>query len=154
MIWISSCILVTTSMKPPIFPCRTDTRRGYWACVEPLHECKTLQDYECVITNTDAIRCSSDARIPANHRNGGMIMNSPMEPGGAGDVHNEEQDGPWSERLKVCFRVRWEWLPIRHPDPKDIQRVYRTVKLGGLADIFHDQHSHLSRSTCTAARDV
>jgi alkaline phosphatase D len=55
---------------------------------------------------------------------------------GGADVHNEEQDGLWSDRLKDCFRARWEWLPVRHPNPEDPSCVYRTVRLGELADLF------------------
>ena len=104
---------------------------------EPLHECKTLQDYR--------MRYSQYRRDPdaqAMHASLPMIAtvdDHEFADGawrGGADVHNDEVDGPWSERLKTCFRVRWEWLPVRHPDPSDPERVYRSVNLGGLADIL------------------
>jgi alkaline phosphatase D len=104
---------------------------------EPLHECKTLQDYRMRYN-----QYHRDPDVQAMHASLPIIAtvdDHEFADGawrGGADVHHEEQDGSWSERLKTCFRVRWEWLPIRHPDPSDIQRVYRTVNLGGLADIF------------------
>jgi len=55
---------------------------------------------------------------------------------GGADVHDEARDGPWSERVKTALRVRWEWLPVRHPDPSDPLRVYRALHFGRLADLF------------------
>jgi alkaline phosphatase D len=54
---------------------------------------------------------------------------------GAGE-HNPEVDGDWAIRRATAFRVRWEWLPARMPDPADPERVFRKVSLGGLADLF------------------
>lgn len=103
----------------------------------PLHECKTLEDYR-----TRYAQYHSDPDVQAMHASLPLIStvdDHEFADGawrGGGDVHNEEQDGAWSDRLARCFRVRNEWLPIRLPDPNDPQRVYRKVELGGLADIF------------------
>ena len=38
-------------------------------------------------------------------------------------AYDEQRDGPWTERVKTALRVRWEWLPIRLPDPADIMVI-------------------------------
>ena len=50
--------------------------------------------------------------------------------------HEPERDGPWAERRAHAFQARWEWLPARLPDPARLERVYRSVQLGDLADLF------------------
>ena len=103
----------------------------------PIHECKTLEDYR-----SRYAQYHSDPDVQAMHAALPLIStvdDHEFADGawrGGGDVHDEKRDGPWSERLARCFRVRNEWLPIRLPDLNDPQRVYRKVELGGLADIF------------------
>jgi alkaline phosphatase D len=53
-----------------------------------------------------------------------------------GSSWHQPEDGPWSDRRAAAFRARWEWLPARLPDPADPERVFRTVHIGGLADLF------------------
>ena len=55
--------------------------------------------------------------------------------GGASE-HREERDGAWADRLATAFRAREEWLPVRRADPSDPSRVFRTIALGTLADLF------------------
>jgi alkaline phosphatase D len=104
---------------------------------EPLNECKTLDDYR-----KRYAQYHSDPDIQAMHAALPLIStvdDHEFADGawrGGGDVHNEEMDGPWADRLARCFQVRNEWLPVRLPDPSDPQRVWRKVELGGLADIF------------------
>jgi alkaline phosphatase D len=50
--------------------------------------------------------------------------------------HRDERDGPWADRRAAAFRARWEWLPARRPDPADHERIWRSVPLGGLADLL------------------
>ena len=50
--------------------------------------------------------------------------------------HRDERDGPWADRRAAAFGARWEWLPARRPDPADPERVWRSVALGGLADLI------------------
>jgi alkaline phosphatase D len=104
---------------------------------EPLHECKTLEDYR-----TRYGQYHRDPDVQAMHAALPLIAtvdDHEFADGawrGGADVHDENRDGAWSDRLKTCFRARAEWLPVRHPDPDDPARVYRKVELGGLADIF------------------
>jgi alkaline phosphatase D len=50
--------------------------------------------------------------------------------------HRPDRDGPWAARRAAAFRARWEWLPARRPDPDDPERVFRTVRIGNLVDLF------------------
>jgi alkaline phosphatase D len=50
--------------------------------------------------------------------------------------HRPERDGGWAERRARAWQARWEWLPARLPDPADPERVFRTVRIGPLADLF------------------
>ena len=50
--------------------------------------------------------------------------------------HRVEQHGPWHQRREAAFRARWEWLPARRPDPADPERVWRSVRIGDLADLI------------------
>jgi len=53
-----------------------------------------------------------------------------------GATEHKPEYGPWSERKANAFRAREEWLPIRRPDPNNPERVFRSVPLGDLADLF------------------
>ncbi len=103
----------------------------------PLHECKTLEDYRARYA-----QYHSDPDVQAMHAALPIIStvdDHEFADGawrGGGDVHDEQRDGPWVDRVARCFRVHNEWLPVRLPNPNDPQRVYRKVELAGLADIF------------------
>jgi len=104
---------------------------------EPLYECKTLADYR--------MRYNQYRRDPDVQKMHSLLPIIPIVDDhefadgawrGGADVHDEAKDGPWTARLASCFRARWEWLPIRPPDPADPGRVYRKVQFGGLADLI------------------
>jgi alkaline phosphatase D len=103
----------------------------------PLHECKTLSDYR-----TRYAQYHSDADVQKMHAALpiiGTVDDHEFADGAwreGADLHDEQRDGPWSERMKNCFQARNEWLPVRLADPSDPSRVYRKVSLGGLADLF------------------
>ncbi len=104
---------------------------------EPLHECKSLSDYR-----TRYAQYHRDPDVQKMHAALPIIATVDDHEfadgawSGGADVHNEASDGPWSARLESCFRARWEWLPFRLPDPSDPSRVYRSVRLGKLAELF------------------
>ncbi|MGI8929051.1 MAG: alkaline phosphatase D family protein [Candidatus Limnocylindrales bacterium] len=52
------------------------------------------------------------------------------------DEHKPERDGPWEVRRAAAFQARREWLPGRPPDPSQLDRVYRSVAIGNLANLF------------------
>jgi alkaline phosphatase D len=104
---------------------------------DPLHECKTLEDYRR--------RYSQYRQDPDIQR---LHLALPIIPivddhefadgvwrEGAAE-HKPERDGPWHDRRVSAFRARSEWQPIRLPDPADPERAWRTVSLGSLADLF------------------
>src|SRR2546423_8517917 len=45
-------------------------------------------------------------------------------------------DGDWPHRRAAAVRAYREWMPSGLPDPTDPFRVWRTVRLGGLADLL------------------
>jgi alkaline phosphatase D len=104
---------------------------------EPFDECRTLSDYR-----TRYAQYHRDPDVQALH------LALPIIPAlddheladgawsGGADNHDPERDGPWEERKAAAFRARAEWLPIREPDPADWSRVFRSIRVGGLADIM------------------
>jgi alkaline phosphatase D len=104
---------------------------------EPLHECKTLDDYRRRYN-----QCHRDPDLQRLHA--ALPIVSTVDDhefadgawrGGA-DFHDELRDGRWGERVRNALRARMEWLPIRLPDRANPQRVYRSLHLGRLADLF------------------
>ena len=104
---------------------------------DPLHECRTLDDYrrryaqyhadpdvQAVLAAHPFIAASDDHELAD-----GAWRDGAQE-------HKPERDGPWSERRAAAFRAREEWLPVRRPDPADPERTYRLVRFGDLADLF------------------
>ncbi len=104
---------------------------------DPLHECKTLDDYRRRYR-----QYRTDPDIQAAHAAHPFICTLDDHEFADGawrdgaDNHDEKNDGPWSRRKADAFRARAEWLPVRPPDPADPSRVFRTVRFGRLADLF------------------
>ena len=127
--------------KPP--PSQTpgaDIGRPY----VPDHECLTLDDYRARYAHYHA-----DPDIQALHLAHPLIATVDCHEFADGAwregslEHREEAQGPWADRKAAAFGARWEWLPTRRPDPADPFRVWRSVPLGSLADLFLiDTRSH------------
>jgi alkaline phosphatase D len=104
---------------------------------EPLHECKTLADYRQRYSqyhrDPDVQKMHAALPVIATVDDHEFADGAWRE---GADVHVEERDGPWLERVKNALRARNEWLPIRLPDASDHLRVYRKVPIAGLADLF------------------
>jgi alkaline phosphatase D len=104
---------------------------------DPLHECKTLDDYRRRYG-----QYRTDPDIQAAHAAHPFICTLDDHEFADGawrdgaDNHDESRDGPWSRRKADAFQARAEWLPIRPPDPADPSRAFRTVRFGRLADLF------------------
>jgi alkaline phosphatase D len=49
--------------------------------------------------------------------------------------HHPRHDGDWPHRRAAAVRAYREWMPSGLPDPADPLRVWRTVRLGSLADL-------------------
>jgi alkaline phosphatase D len=105
--------------------------------VDPLHECVTLADYRRRYAHYRL-----DPDVQAMHHAHPMIGTVDCHEfadgawSGGSVEHRDDRDGPWAERMAAAFRARWEWTPARKPDPNDPSRVWRTVQVGELADLF------------------
>lgn len=103
----------------------------------PDHECVTLEDYRARYAHY-----RGDPDIRAMHHAHPLIATVDCHEFADGAwregslEHREDAQGPWAARQAAAFRARWEWMPARPPDPADPLRVWRSVPLGGLADLF------------------
>jgi alkaline phosphatase D len=104
---------------------------------EPRHECRTLADYR---QRYAQYRRDPDLQaLHAAHPMIATIDDHELADGAwrdGADNHEDERDGPWAVRRAAAFRARWEWLPARRPDPEDPERVFRSVRIGDLAELF------------------
>jgi len=104
---------------------------------DPLHECRTLDDYR---TRYAQYRLDPDIQAAsAAHPFIATVDDHEFADGAWRDgatEHRDDRDGPWADRKAAAFRAREEWLPIRRPDPGDPSRVYRSVAIGSLAELF------------------
>lgn len=50
--------------------------------------------------------------------------------------HNPSRQGDWNSRSSAALQAYLEWIPIREIDPDNKFRIYRSVKVGELAEIF------------------
>lgn len=50
--------------------------------------------------------------------------------------HNPSRQGDWGTRSSAALQAYLEWVPIREIDPDDKFRIYRSVKIGELAEVF------------------
>lgn len=105
--------------------------------MQPLNECITLQDYR---TRYGQYHSDPDAvAMHARHPIIGTVDDHELADGAwrAGSTeHRPERDGPWEDRKAAALRARWEWTPTRMPNPADPSRVFRSVRLGDLAELF------------------
>ena len=104
---------------------------------EPLHECRTLDDYR--LRYAQYRRDPDVQAISAAHPIIATVDDHEFADGAWRDgatEHKPDRDGPWAARRAAAFRAREEWLPIRRPDPSDPERVFRTVRIGSLAELF------------------
>lgn len=69
--------------------------------------------------------------------------------------HDEEEDGPWEPRRAAALRAWREWLPVRLPDPAAPERVWRSLPLGGVADllVLDTRHDGRDRQVADDADD-
>lgn len=103
---------------------------------DPLHECKTLDDYR-----RRYAQYHLDPDVQAMHHALPIIPawdDHELADGawrGGATEHKPERDGTWQARLAAAVQARAEWLPVRAPDADDPSRVHRKVSLGKLADL-------------------
>jgi alkaline phosphatase D len=71
---------------------------------------------------------------------------------GAAD-HDPEEDGEWDERRAAAVQAYVEWLPLRLPDPARPDRIYRSFRLGDLAELIVVDTRLVGRERPAAAGD-
>lgn len=54
---------------------------------------------------------------------------------GGAKAHEEVSDGPWSARVLAAMTARAEWLPTRRRDTDDVTVTWRSLRVGGLAEL-------------------
>lgn len=69
--------------------------------------------------------------------------------------HQADTEGEWAERKAAALRAYFEWMPVRAPDPGDLQRIYRSFSVGDLLDLLlldtrHERDARVA-SNCDAA---
>ena len=64
--------------------------------------------------------------------------------GGAGN-HQPDTEGSWTSRVSAAVQAYHEWMPIR-PYGSDPRRIYRSFRLGDLAELYLLEERVLARS--------
>ncbi|MCS7296990.1 MAG: alkaline phosphatase D family protein [Bacteroidia bacterium] len=115
--------------------------------VEPPREILTLDDYR--------IRYSHyrlDSSLQWLHQNYPVIavwddheLTNDAWSAGA-ENHSPDTEGPFEVRRAAMLRAYHEWLPFRAPDPADSLRLWRSFKLGDLADLILLDTRHYGRT--------
>lgn len=105
--------------------------------VDPPRTLVTLADYRArhAQYRNDADLAALHARHPMaviwdDHDLAGSTWN-----GGAGG-HHPAWHGSWAAREAAAVQAWREWVPVRSSDSADPRLIYRTLRLGGLADLF------------------
>ncbi|MDQ2677613.1 MAG: alkaline phosphatase D family protein, partial [Actinomycetota bacterium] len=104
--------------------------------LEPDHDCVTLADY-----HRRYAQVRRDPATRAMHEQHPMIaiwddhdLADNAWLGGAKE-HDPAEHGPWSERVRAAAIARQRWLPARLPDPDDVTRLWRSFRVGDLAEL-------------------
>jgi len=104
---------------------------------EPRNECVTLADYR---TRYAQYHADPDTRrMHAAHPIIATVDDHEFADGawrGGSDEHKPDRDGSWEDRKAAAFRARWEWTPSRPPDPADLTRVFRSMRIGDLVELI------------------
>ncbi len=104
---------------------------------DPLHECRTLDDYR---KRYAQYRSDPDIQaVSAAHPFIATVDDHELADGAwreGATEHKPDRDGPWADRRAAAFRAREEWLPVRRADPASPERVYRSILIGALAELF------------------
>lgn len=113
-----------------------ETGKALGRISDPAHEIVSLDDYR---TRHAQYRNDPDLQeMTARHP---MIAvwddhetanNSYMQ----GAQNHDESEGDWEIRKAAAIRAYHEWLPIRAPDPSQLERTYRSFQYGDLATLI------------------
>ncbi|HVT35083.1 MAG TPA: alkaline phosphatase D family protein, partial [Nevskiaceae bacterium] len=104
---------------------------------QPPHEIITLHDYR-----TRHNQYKRDPDVKALHRQHPVVAiwddhefadNAWL--GGAAN-HQPDTEGAWTDRVNAAVQAYYEWMPIRPPASGDIRNIYRSFRIGDLAELF------------------
>jgi alkaline phosphatase D len=104
---------------------------------DPLHECTTLADYRVrhgcykLEQNLQDLHAAHPmVAVWDDHE----IANDTWRDGA--ENHDPAAEGDWATRATAGRRAFLEWLPIRHTDPDDWQRINRRLAFGSQVDLW------------------
>lgn len=104
---------------------------------DPLHECTTLADYRVrhgcykLEPNLQDLHAAHPmVAVWDDHE----IANDTWQDGA--ENHDPATEGDWATRATAGRRAFLEWLPIRHTDPDDWQRINRRLAFGDQVDLW------------------
>jgi alkaline phosphatase D len=104
---------------------------------DPLHECLTLEDYRVrhgcykLEQNLQDLHAAHPmVAVWDDHE----IANDTWQDGA--ENHDPAAEGDWATRATAGRRAFLEWLPIRHTDPDDWQRINRRLAFGDQVDLW------------------
>ena len=104
--------------------------------LEPDHTCVTLGDYDrrYAQVRRDEATLALHAAHPmvAIWDDHDLADNAWL---GGAKAHDPDEHGPWSERLRAAAIARQRWLPARLPDPSDPTLLWRSLRVGDLAEL-------------------
>ncbi len=71
---------------------------------------------------------------------------------GGASSHQPSTQGPWAQRRAAAMQAYFEWLPVRRPDPDRPARIWRSLALGGAAELVLIDTRHDGRDKQVDAR--
>lgn len=105
----------------------------------PPVELRTLADYRGRYASyrTDPALASMHARHPViwvwdDHE----TVDGTWREGADPSNHDPVEDGPFADRKAAALQAALEWMPIRSPDARQPERIYRRFAFGSLIDLF------------------
>lgn len=104
---------------------------------EPDHDCVTVEDYR-----RRHLQSRSDPDLQLLHQRHPMVViwddhdfaDNACRDGAQN--HDDQEHGPWSDRLAAALRVHQEFLPKRLADPDDLATAWRHLDAGDLLRIL------------------
>jgi alkaline phosphatase D len=113
---------------------------------EPVHENLTLDDYRL-----RHAQYKRDPDLQALHLahpvmavwDDHEVANDAWQ--GGAQNHQPGTEGDYAARKAAAFQAYFEWMPVRRVDPADPARVFRSVRIGDLADLILLDTRHFAR---------
>ncbi len=103
---------------------------------EPPRECVTLADYRIrygCYRRDRALQAMHAAHPVVAVWDDHEIANDTWREGAE---NHDEGEGPWQRRAREARQAWLEWLPVRHVDPDDPERINRRLRFGAAVDLW------------------